>query len=150
MSDNIVDKFKDILQLENLLENDAYGEIKDSFADSMKTHKGTVDDPLPFPHIEYTEVVRKLIHAVYDFNDANPEYDLYNYNSVLKSYGINGSINLEDIDVSEMDDKCLMALFMALVRGERFCDGLILDALQSGSVQKWIKRLKVIVADTNQ
>ena len=66
---------------------------------------------------------------------------MYNYNEVLEQNGYK-ELNFEEIDVSKMDDKCLMALFMALVRGERFCDGLILKMLESGIVQNWIKRLK--------
>lgn len=39
---------------------------------------------------------------------------------------------------------------MALVRGEHFCDGLILSALEARAVQRWLKRLKeILVAQNN-
>lgn len=146
MDDSMNNKFDELLQLEDDLRTDTFGEVKNSFAESMKTHKGTREDPLPFPHIEYTDTVHKLIRAVYNFNESNPEYDLYNYMAILERYGYKDNLNVDTIDVSEMDDKCLMALFMALVRGERFCDGLILEALRAGAVQRWIERLKTIKA----
>ena len=141
-----LDKFAEILQMEDELKNDGYGEVKNPLLEGAKLHKGTREDPIPFPHIEYSETVHKLIKAVYNFHKANPDYDLVNYMGILNSYGYT-DINVNTIDVSEMDDKCLMALFMALIRGERFCDGLILDALENGAVQRWLARLRVIVTE---
>ena len=40
-----------------------------------------------------------------------------------------------------------MALLMWVVRGERFCDGLILGNLEKGRIQKLLSRLKAIAAD---
>ncbi|SCW67248.1 hypothetical protein SAMN02910456_02511 [Ruminococcaceae bacterium YRB3002] len=140
-----VDKFSELLELESELKGDSFGEIKNPLFESVKKHKGTEDDPLPFPHIEYSDTVRKLIRAVYSFHESNPEYELNEYMEILKCHGYT-DINVETIDVSNMDDKCLMALFMALVRGERFCDGLILDALEVGAVQRWLVRLRELVA----
>ncbi len=71
------------------------------------------------------------------------EYDISS-NDDLISYTYNGGC----VEI-RMDDKCLMALFMALVRGERFCDGLILTAIREGSVQRWLKRLREVVSEKN-
>lgn len=129
-------KFDELLKLEEPLKKDKFGEwIVDS------KHKGTKDDPIQLPFPSYSETVSKLIEAVYNFNEKNPDYNLYNYNEVLEQNGYK-ELMFDKIDVSNMDDKCLMALFMALVRGERFCDGLIMKMLEAGIVQKWIKRLK--------
>ena len=129
-------KFDEILKLEETLKTDKFGKWT---VDSK--HKGKKGNPIQLPFPAYTETVDKLIEAVYNFNENNPDYNLYNYNEVLEQNGYK-ELNFEEIDVSKMDDKCLMALFMALVRGERFCDGLILKMLESGIVQNWIKRLK--------
>lgn len=144
VDNNLLAKFEELLSLENELKDDAYGEVRHPFSESVKEHKGTIEDPLPFPYIEYSDVVRKLVKAIYNFHDANPDYDLKNYMDILECNGYK-DINIDTIDVSAMDDKCLMALFMALVRGERFCDGLILGALEEGAVQRWLKRLREIV-----
>ena len=139
-------KFDELLMLQDELKNDSFGEVKNPLLEGAKLHKGTREDPIPFPHIEYSEAVRKLIKAVYNFHKANPDYDLFNYMGILNCNGYT-DINVNTIDVSEMDDKCLMALFMALIRGERFCDGLILDALEEGAVQRWLERLRTIVSE---
>ncbi len=129
-------KFDELLKLEEPLKKDKFGEwIVDS------KHKGTKNDPIQLPFPAYTDTVNKLIKAVYNFNEKNPDYNLYNYNEVLEQNGYK-ELMFDKIDVSNMDDKCLMALFMALVRGERFCDGLIMKMLEAGIVQKWLKRLK--------
>ena len=129
-------KFDELLKLEEPLKNDKFGKwIVDS------KHKGTKDDPIQLPFPSYTDTVNKLIKAVYNFNENNPDYNLYNYNEVLEQNGYK-EFNFDNIDVSNMNDKCLMALFMALVRSERFCDGLIMNMLEKGIIQKWLKRLK--------
>ena len=71
-------KFDGILELEEVLKTDEYGEwIID------REHKGTPDDPIHFPFPSYTETVRNLIHAVYDFHKNNPDYDLVRYQEIL-------------------------------------------------------------------
>ena len=132
--------------MEDELKTDNFGEVINPLIEGAKKHKGTTDDPIPFPHIEYSETVCKFIHAVYDFNKANPDYDLFNYESILMGCGYT-EINVSTIDVSKMDDKCLMALFVALVRGERFHDGLILSALEEGAVQRWLAHLRELVTE---
>lgn len=49
-----------------------------------------------------------------------------------------------NVDVSNMDAQGVMALFMGMVRGERFCDGTIMKMIKSGAVKKWLLRLKEI------
>ena len=132
-------KFDELLKLEEPLKTDKFGKL---IVD--KKHKGTKDDPFEMPYISYSETVSKLIEAVYNFCENNPDYNLYKYNEVLEKNGYRGE--LDKVDVSNIDDKCLMALFMALVRGERFCDGLIQKMLEAGVVQKWLKRLRELAA----
>ncbi len=138
-----MDRFAGLLELEEAFKNDTFGEVVNPLPEQIKQGKGTPENPLQFPFIRYTEPVVRLIDAVYAFNKENPEYNLYHYYDVLENYGYS-NIDYETIDVSDMDDKCLMALFMWLVRGERFCDGLILGASESGAVARWIARLREI------
>ncbi len=133
-------KFNELLELEKALNGDKFGEwVVDN------KHKGTKDDPIHLPFPNYTEAVDKFMNAVYKFIENNPDYNLYNYSEILEQKGYN-HIDLKTIDVSNMDDKCIMALLVYLVRGERFCDGLILSAFEAGTVQKCLKRLKEIQA----
>lgn len=131
-------KFDRILELEELLKADEYGEwIID------REHKGTRDDPIQFPYVLYTEAVMKLIEVVYEFHENNPEYGLNAYRRILEENGYK-NIDLDNLDITNADDKCLMALLMWITRGERFCDGLILHALNSGAVFNIMERLKQI------
>ncbi|MCR5375510.1 MAG: DUF6508 domain-containing protein [Lachnospiraceae bacterium] len=130
--------FDGILNLEDALREDPFGEVV-----SFPEHKGTAEDPIPMGYISYSNAVGQLVEAIYAFVDANPDYDLRQYHTILEEYGYEDVSPLE-IDVSKVDSKCLMAMFVWLVRGERFSDGLILDALKAGVVQRWMARLREI------
>ena len=135
MVDTKFDKFIGLLEL---LETNSVGEwIID------KGHKGTEDDPIHFPYPIYTEVVYELIEAVYEFEHENPEYELTKYEELFKERGLEwGQGSMENADVSHMDAQSIMALFMGMVQSERFCDGAIMEMIKSGTVMKWLMRLK--------
>ena len=136
-------KFDELLKIEETLKGDKFGEwVHD------KEHKGTKDDPIHLPFPNYTQTVCKFMDAVYNFIENNPDYNLYNYDEILErnGYRIN---DINRIDVSGMDEKCLMAMFVYFVRGERFCDGMILSALEKGTIQKCLKRLREILGNQN-
>lgn len=131
MSDNKYDKLIGFLEL---LEKDNIGEwITD------ENPKDTKDAVIRLPYPKYSETVTELIAAVYEFAQENPEYELINYREQLEKRGID---DYEDADVSNMDAKGIMALFMAMVRSERFCAGMIMEMIKSGTVKQWLLRLK--------
>ena len=136
-------KYDELLKIEETLKGDKFGEwVFD------REHKGTEDDPIHLPFPNYTETVFKFIDSVYNFHEKNPDYNLNEYRMILEQNGYN-NIDIKTIDVSGMDEKCLMALLMYLVRGERFSDGFILTALEAGTVQRCFKRLREILASQN-
>ena len=51
---------------------------------------------------------------------------------------------MSTVDVSKMDGQGVMALIMAAVRAERFCDGALKEFFENGSIEKWLLRLKEI------
>ena len=120
------------------LKGDEYGTIHHS-----EGHKGTMDDPIPWPYITYSEAVHKLIEAVYDFDKENPEYNLKSYLETIEKAGIK---NIDEVEPEKLDSYQTMAALMGIVRQERFCDGLILSCLENGVVQKLLMRLKDIDA----
>ncbi len=128
-----MNKFEELMGLLELLQNDNYGEWV------FETERNQM------PYITYSDTVHKLIQAVYNFSDNNPDYDLTNYDKILEDRGLKWSHQiLESADVSDMDAQGVMAILMGLVRGERFCSGAILTSLRKGVVQKWLQRLKQI------
>ena len=50
--------------------------------------------------------------------------------------------SMKNVDVSNMDAQGVMALFMGMVRGERFCDGTIMKMIKSGAVKKMAPAFK--------
>lgn len=137
MIDKKIDKLISLLEP---LEKDSIGEwIID------KEHKGTKDDPKHIPYLMFTEMVNELINAVYEFDNENPEFELKKYKELLKERNIEWEQqSMKNVDVSNMDAQGVMALFMGMVRGERFCDGTIMKMIKSGAVKKWLLSLKEI------
>ena len=118
------------------LRDDEYGKMHYS-----EGHKGTEDDPLVWPYVEYSQATDDLVNAVYAFVDAHPEYELHDYRRILDENGIE---SVDDVDAASMDGKVVMAALVCIVRGERFCDGLLLSNLKSGNIQRMLERLKEI------
>lgn len=99
------------------------------------------DGILHMPYPVYTDAVKKLIQAIYDFIEEHPEYNLRNYLEIMNEYGLSGKTN---INTEVLDEKATLALLVGIIRQERFCDGLILSNLKEGMVQNLLLRLKQI------
>lgn len=108
-----------------------------------QTGDGSPDHPYQMPYVEYGRKINALEDAIYQFINDHPEYELNNYNDILKRNHIEwGLKSMASVDVSHMDGQLIMALFVGAVRAERFCDGAMLSFLENGSIQKWLKRLR--------
>ena len=101
--------------------------------------KGTMDDPIKMPYVNYGTTVADVEQAIYDFADKHPEYELTHYNGLDW-----GSQAMSGADVSELDGQAVMALLLGAVRAERFCDGALLGFFGDGSMRRWLLRLKEI------
>ena len=127
--------------LESLENNTPYGEwVID------QTHKGAGEDPKQQPYVRYADTVFQLINAVHAFSADHPEYQLLEaYQKILTDRGLKWNHKvLESADFEALDDAGVLAVLMGIVRGERFCDGAILSALNKGTIQKGLLRLKQI------
>lgn len=107
--------------------------------------KGTMDDPIEMPYVNYGTTVADVEQAIYDFVDEHPEYELTHYRDILERNGLEwGSQAMSGADVSELDGQAVMALLLGAVRAERFCDGALLGFFGDGSMRRWLLRLKGI------
>lgn len=107
--------------------------------------KGTMDDPIEMPYVNYGTTVADVEQAIYDFVDEHPEYELTHYRDILERNGLEwGSQAMSGADVSELDGQAVMALLLGAVRAERFCDGALLGFFGDGSMRRWLLRLKEI------
>lgn len=98
---------------------------------------------LHIPEIHYSEVVMRFANQIYAFEREHPELDLKNYIEILENNHIKLDA-LPDANVSVLDGKVVVALLFAAIRKERFCEGALLDALESGCIRRWLMRLKEI------
>ena len=107
--------------------------------------KGTMNDPIKLPYVNYGTTVADVEQSIYDFVDEHPEYELTHYRDILERNGLEwGSQTMSGADVSELDGQAVMALLLGAVRAERFCDGALLGFFGGGSMRRWLLRLKEI------
>lgn len=98
-----------------------------------------------FPYVNYDDTVRDFLDDVMVFVDAHEEMDLKRYSLILADLGIEMSTEgMAEADPESLDGQVIMALIVASMRGERFCEGFLLRLLDEGCVVKWLKRLKEI------
>lgn len=98
-----------------------------------------------FPYVNYDDEVRNFLDDVMAFVDAHEEMDLKRYFLILEDLGIEKSTEaVAEADPEALDGRGVMALIVASMRGERFCDGFLLHLLNEGCVVKWLKRLEEI------
>ena len=100
------------------------------------------------PHFVYSETVREFESAVFRFVEEREKMRLTDYLGILGDAGIRPDTDLLNAsDVSEYDGQTVMALIVGSIRAERFCEGALLGAFESGLIQKWLERLIEIDAN---
>lgn len=103
------------------------------------------ENKVHFPYVNYTDEVRNFLGDIMAFVDAHKEMRLTNYYGILEDLGIEMSTEaMAEVDPESLDGQAVMALIVASMRGERFCEGFLLRLLNEGCVVKWLKRLKEI------
>lgn len=104
---------------------------------------GIAEHPIQMPYVNYSETVRRFIEDVYTFAEHHQEMELTRYSEILKENGIEGGTNaMENVDISNVNAQCVLALIMGVLRAERFCEGVILDFFKNGAIVKWLERLE--------
>ena len=107
--------------------------------------KGTMDDPIRMPFVDYSPAVIELEKAVYAFKAEHPDFELTKYEEILNSNGLEWSRqSMSEANVSDADGKLVIALLMGAIRAERFSEGTLLGFCEEGSVLRWLKRLQQI------
>jgi len=107
--------------------------------------KGTIDDPIRMPFVDYSPTVTELMKAVYAFKAEHPDFELTKYEEILNSNGLEWSWeSMSEADVSNADGRLVMALLLGAIRADRFSEGTLLGFLEEGSVLCWLKRLQQI------
>ena len=103
------------------------------------------ENEVHFPYVNYDEAVRNFLGDVMAFVDGHEEMDLKRYFLILEDLGIEMSTEaMGEVDPESLDGQAVMALIVASMRGDRFCEGFLLRVLNEGCVVKWLRRLKEI------
>ncbi len=107
--------------------------------------KGTTDDPIMAPFVDYGKIATDIESAVCGFVDEHPEFELTRYSDILKRNGLGrDGESIADADVSTLGGQAVMALLVRAIRAERFCDGALLEFFEQGCIKRWIERLQEI------
>ena len=131
-------KYSALTKYINLLKNDNAGEwICD------KENDGSSERPIHVPFVSYSIAVNNLADDIYKFAKESNEIVPSKYAEILQANGIEwGYDSMMKADASVLDAKCILALLIASLRAERFCDGALLCFIKSGAVTRWLKRLQ--------
>lgn len=105
-------------------------------------HKGTMEDPVQFPFVVFSEMLNHFIDDVYSLVEKYPEWELNHYGQILEENGLRwDSRSMGSAIVDDLDARCICALLVGAVRAERFCDGALMEFFKDGSVKRWLQRL---------
>lgn len=131
-------KYSALTKYINLLKNDNAGEwICD------KENDGSSERPIHVPFVSYSIAVNNLADDIYKFAKESDEIVPSKYAEIIQANGIEwGYDSMMKADASELDAQCILALLIAPLRAERFCDGALLEFIESGAVIRWLKRLQ--------
>ncbi|WP_342500021.1 DUF6508 domain-containing protein [Bacillus sp. FSL M7-0791] len=103
---------------------------------------GTAERPIQMPFVHYSETVQRFIEDVYTFAEQHQEVELIRYREILKENGIEGGLNdIENVDISNLNAQCVLALIMGDMRAERFCEGAVFNFFKSENMLKCLERL---------
>ena len=131
-------KYSVLTKYINLLKNDNVGEWN-----CDKENDGSSERPMQLPFVSYSIAVHKLADDIYKFAKESDEIVPSNYAEILQANGIEwNSDSMIKADASVLDAQCILALLIASLRAERFCDGALLEFIESGAVIRWLKRLQ--------
>jgi hypothetical protein len=83
-------------------------------------------DPIQMPYVKYSHDIMRFV------KDISP-FMIENYNDEIQKLNIG---LLQDIRVETLNERQVLIVITKLVRGERFCDGLLLGAIKDGTMAK--------------
>lgn len=92
-------------------------------------HKGTKDDPIPMPYTSWSKNLRSFVDDVYKNRFIDFSY-IANHEKIKDKL-------IEELTLGE----CITKLTF-FIRGERFCEGLILLCMEDGTILRILKRIR--------
>lgn len=131
-------KYSALTKYINLLKNANAGEwICD------KENDGSSERPIHVPFVSYSIAVNNLADDIYKFAKESNEIVPSKYAEIIQANGIEWNYDsMIKADASVLDAQCILALLIASLMAERFCDGALLEFIKNGAFTRWLKRLQ--------
>lgn len=131
--------FEELTKFLEKIDKQSYGEwVID------KQSKGTHDDPIQMPFVDYSDYVLEFEKVFYDFEENHPEYGLRHYYDILKEAGLSELETIDASTLSPLDARTVLALILQEIRADRFCEGALLNAFEEGRIKQYLLRLRNI------
>lgn len=97
--------------------------------------KGILDDPIQMPYIKFNDLVFDFLKDFESFMDMS-------YQETLRENNLDWSYtSITGYDIENADAVLIVAFITAIIRAEKFCDGILLKAINDGYMVRWLERL---------
>ena len=105
----------------------------------------TKEGVLALPFVVSSVNAHHFIDAVYAFVHAHEEWNLNYYHKIIEDRCAELQINnVSEIEIGALDGRTTVAYILQIIRGDRFCEGMLLGALKGGTIVELLNRLKEI------
>lgn len=117
------------------LTNIKYGEWSSVESDSK--------DTIVIPSVAYNSAVNRFLLDFELFITKSSDIKYHNYEDVLKQAKIKNNVEaFYNADITDLSSAVILAMIVGILRKDRFCEGILLDAFKNGYILKWLKSIK--------
>lgn len=101
-------------------------------------HSGKADDPISMPYVFFDHKTNAFIEEFFKSHIAQK-----NYQEILEKAGIKEKA-FDSVNLHILDETVVCAMLTSIIKGDRYCEGLIKTSIEKGTVTRILKRLKEI------
>ena len=105
-----------------------------------KQGDGSKENPYIAGWIDYDETTEEFISKMYEVVPNGGK----DYGEVLREINMKYGDDYYKVDISKLNGDMILYMMFAVIRGERFSEGLIGEYIAKGTMDKWLTRLKEI------
>lgn len=99
---------------------------------------GSAEHPLIACWIDYDETTEEFISKMYEVVPNGGK----DYGDVLREINMKYGDDYYKVDISKLNGDMILYMMFAVIRGERFCEGIISKYIEKGTMDRWLTRLK--------
>ncbi len=99
---------------------------------------GSHENPYIAGWIEYDDTTEEFISKMYEVVPNGGK----DYGEVLQEINQKYGDDYYKVDISKLNGNMILYMMFAVIRGERFSEGVIGEYIAKGTMDKWLSRLK--------